>query len=120
MSAGRRALLRFGLLVLFALALQGIPFLYMMMEGDAGVVLYLLHLYAVMPMSAAGLAFWAGLGGVHPMAAFFPVGGALLGFALCATGLFSPARRAVSAIGRRMHRIFVTIRGYRWINVIFK
>ncbi|MBE5782414.1 MAG: hypothetical protein E7329_03755 [Clostridiales bacterium] len=78
MSAGRRALLRFGLLVLFALALQGIPFLYMMMEGDAGVVLYLLHLYAVMPMSAAGLAFWAGLGGVHPMAAFFPVGGALL------------------------------------------
>lgn len=78
MTAGRRALLRFGLLVLAALALQGIPFLYMLMEGDAGVILYLLHLYAIMPLSAAGLAFWAGLGGVHPLAAFFPVGGALL------------------------------------------
>ena len=78
MSAGRRALLRFGLLALAALALQGIPFLYMMMEGDAGVFLYLLHLYGVLPLAAVFLPFWAGCGGVHPLAAFFPIGGALL------------------------------------------
>ena len=74
----RRAGFRFAVLVLSALALQGIPFLFTLMEGDGGVLLYLIHLYAVIPLCAFFLALWAGLGGVHPFAAFFPVGGALL------------------------------------------
>ena len=32
------------------------------------------------PVMAAVIPFWAGLGGVHPLAAFFPIGGALLLF----------------------------------------
>ena len=74
----RRAVWRFLLLALAALALQGIPFLYTLLEGDAGVTLYVLHLYALMPLAALLLACWAGKGGVHPLAAFFPIGGALL------------------------------------------
>ena len=74
----RRAVFRFAVLVLSALALQGIPFLFTLAEGDGGVLLYLIHLYAVIPLCAFFLALWAGLGGVHPFAAFFPVGGALL------------------------------------------
>ena len=74
----RRAVFRFAVLFLSALALQGIPFLFTLLEGDAGVLLYLVHLYAVIPLCAFFLALWAGLGGVHPFAAFFPVGGALL------------------------------------------
>ncbi len=73
-----RPLWRFLILVLAALALQGIPLLYTLMDGDAGVVLYLLHLYALLPVMAALLPFWAGLGGVHPFAGFFPIGLALL------------------------------------------
>ncbi|GEM_PF-1889145 len=76
-GAGRekwRPLVRFSVLMLAALALQGLPFLYTLMEGDAGVVLYLLHLYALIPLMAALIPFWAGLGGVHPFAAFFPIG----------------------------------------------
>ena len=78
MISGRRALWRFGLLLLAALALQAIPGLFLMMEGEAGILLYLIWLYAVLPLSAVFLAFFAGKGGVHPMAAFFPVGGMLL------------------------------------------
>ena len=74
----RKAVFRFIVLVLSALALQGIPFLYMLMEGAAGVLMYLIHLYAILPACSALLALWAGLGGVHPLAAFWPVGGALL------------------------------------------
>ena len=73
-----RALWRFGVLALGALALQGLPFLFLMVEGDGGVALYLIHLYAVIPLAALLLPAWAGAGGVHPLAAFFPVGGALL------------------------------------------
>lgn len=74
----KRAWLRFGVLALSALALQGIPLLYMRLEGDAGVALYLIHLYGILPLCAFFIALWAGLGGVHPLAAFFPIGGALL------------------------------------------
>lgn len=74
----RRPLGRFVLLVLAALALQGLPLLFLLMEGDAGAALYLIHLYAGLPLAAVLLAAWAGAGGVHPLAAFFPVGGALL------------------------------------------
>ena len=73
-----QALKRFLFLLLAALALQGIPLLYTFMDGDAGVALYLIHLYGILPVMAAVLPFWAALGGVHPLAAFFPVGLALL------------------------------------------
>lgn len=69
---------RFALLMLAALALQGLPFLYSLLEGDRGVFLYLTHLYAAIPLCAALIPFWCGLGGVHPLAACFPIGGALL------------------------------------------
>lgn len=74
----RRAVFRFAVLFLSALALQGIPFLFTFLEGDAGVLMYLIHLYAVIPLCAFFLALWAGMGGVHPFAAFFPVGMALI------------------------------------------
>ena len=73
-----RALIRFAVLALAALALEGVPFLYTLVEGDGGVMLYLLHLYALLPLMAAALPFWAARGGVHPLAAFFPIGAALL------------------------------------------
>ena len=50
----------------------------------------------------------------------YSIVGALLGFALCAAGLFPPARRAASALSGMFRRIFVTIRGFRWIKVIFR
>ena len=65
-------------LVLCALALQGIPFLFLQMEGDRAVAWYLLYLYAALPLAALLIPVWAGLGGVHPLAAFFPIGGALM------------------------------------------
>lgn len=74
----KRAWLRFGVLCLAALALQGIPFLFFLIEGDAGPTLYLIHLYGAIPLAAFFIACWAGAGGVHPLAAFFPIGGALL------------------------------------------
>ena len=46
--------------------------------------------------------------------------GALTGFALFAAAAFPPARRAASALAAAVCRIFVKIRGYRWIKVIFK
>ena len=122
--------------MLFSTVGQGWVFLWMVAAGAVIAVWYAL-LAGLRRLLSAG--FWLSLAadlafGIGAAAIFcgalvaadygrlrlFPVGGALLGFALCATGLFSPARRAASAIGRRMHRIFVTIRGYRWINVIFK
>ena len=76
----KKTIFRFIILVLCALALQGIPALFLLGEGDGAVALYLIYLYAVLPVMAAVIPFWAGLGGVHPMAAFFPIGGALLLF----------------------------------------
>ena len=50
----------------------------------------------------------------------FSIAGALAGFALCAAGLFPPARRAGLALGRMLRHVFVIIRGFRWIKVIFR
>ena len=69
---------RFGILLLAALLLQFIPFLFTRWEHPMAEGLYFLHLYAVLPLCAALLPCWAGYGGVHPLAGFFPVGGALL------------------------------------------
>lgn len=76
----KKAVYRFIILVLCALALQGIPALFLLWEGDGAVALYVIYLYAVLPVMAAVIPFWTGLGGVHPLAAFFPIGGALLLF----------------------------------------
>lgn len=70
--------LRFAVLLLWAAVLQGIPILFSLPEGDRGMALYLLHLYAVIPLCALLVPFWAGLGGVHPLAACLPIGGALM------------------------------------------
>ena len=69
---------RFAALIAGALALQGIPVLFTRMDGDGGMLLYLIHLYAVLPLCAFSAPFWAGRGGVHPFAGCFPIGGALL------------------------------------------
>lgn len=74
----RRALWRFVLLCLWALFLQGIPLLFLSILGDKGLALYFLYLYLLMPLTALLLPAWAGAGGVHPLAAFFPIGSALL------------------------------------------
>ena len=69
---------RWIVLLLAALARQAIPLLFSLMEGDKGAALYVLHLYITLPLCALVLPCWAALGGVHPLAAFFPIGGALL------------------------------------------
>ena len=50
----------------------------------------------------------------------FPVLGAALGFALCAAGLFPPARRLAAAVRNGLNRIFTNFRNFRYIKVIFK
>ena len=45
---------------------------------------------------------------------------AALGFALFAGAAFAPARGAARRLARRLRHIFVTIRGFRWIKVIFR
>lgn len=78
MKGLRPALVRFIVLAFSALALQGLPLLYLLMAGKAGQALYQIHLYVLLPLSAILLPLWAGKGGVHPFAAFFPIGGAML------------------------------------------
>ena len=46
--------------------------------------------------------------------------GAGLGFALFALGVFPPARRAAVAVSETFRCIFVKIRRFRWIKVIFR
>ena len=50
----------------------------------------------------------------------YSLAGSLTGFALFALGVFPPARRAARAIRRGVCRIFVRIREYFWIKVIFR
>lgn len=71
------AYVRFLVLIGSALALQGVPFLFTRIEGDRAVSWYVLYLYAALPAAALLIPLWTGLGGVHPLAAFFPIGGAL-------------------------------------------
>ena len=40
--------------------------------------------------------------------------------ALCAAGLFPPARRAATAVGKAFRHSFVKLRSFRWIKVIFR
>ncbi|MBQ9040531.1 MAG: hypothetical protein IJ119_13765 [Clostridia bacterium] len=122
--------------MLFSTVGQGWVFLWMVAAGALIACWYAL-LAALRRLLAAG--FWLSLAadvafGVGAAAIFcaalvaadygrvrlFSVAGTLAGFALCAAGLFSPARRLAMALAGRFRRIFVKIRAYRWIKVIFK
>lgn len=76
--AGKKAIFRFAVLLLSALALQGLYPLLFLLEGDGAVLLLLLLTYVLLPAAAALLPCWAALGGVHPLAACLPVGGCSL------------------------------------------
>ena len=45
---------------------------------------------------------------------------AALGFALFAVGVFPAAQASARALARGVRHIFVKIRSFRWINVIFR
>ena len=79
-STGQKALLRFAVLALVALAFQGLYPLLLLMEGDAPVLLMVALTYGVLPLTALLLPYWAALGGVHPLAACLPIGGLSLLF----------------------------------------
>lgn len=74
----KRAIIRFFVLLFAALVLQLLPLIFHSLEGEGIVALYLIYLYGFIPICAFLIPLWAGLGGVHPFAGFFPVGGALL------------------------------------------
>jgi hypothetical protein len=122
--------------MLFATVGQGWVFLWMVAAGALIACWYAL-LAALRRLLAAG--FWLSLAadiafGVGAAAIFcaalvsadygrfrlFSVAGTLAGFALCAAGLFSPVRRISAAVSGWFYRIFVKIRSYCWIKVIFK
>ena len=122
--------------MLFATVGQGWVFLWMMAAGALIACWYAL-MAALRRLLTAG--FWLSLAsdaafGVGAAAIFcaalvtadygrvrlFSIAGALAGFALCAAGLFPPARRAGLALGRMLRHVFATIRGFRWIKVIFR
>ena len=122
--------------MLFATVGQGWVFLWMMAAGALIACWYAL-MAALRRLLTAG--FWLSLAadaafGVGAAAIFcaalvtadygrvrlFSVAGTLAGFALCAAGLFSPVRRISAAVSGWFYRIFVKIRSYCWIKVIFK
>ncbi len=122
--------------MLFATVGQGWVFLWMVAAGALIGCWYAL-LAALRRLLAAG--FWLSLAadiafGVGAAALFcaalvaadygrvrlFSVAGALTGFALCATGLFPPARRAAAALVDDFHHVFAKIKTFSWIKVIFR
>lgn len=60
-----------------ALALWAMPFAYAEW-GDAGFILYVLSMRVLAPVLGCVLSYHGGKKGLHPMAAFFPVGSCLL------------------------------------------
>ena len=122
--------------MLFATVGQGWVFLWMVAAGALIAGWYAL-LAALRRLLAAGfwlslaadLAFGAGAAALfcamlvaanYGRARLYCVLATLLGFALCAAGIYPPARRAASALYGAACRIFVKIRAIRWIKVIFK
>lgn len=122
--------------MLFATVGQGWVFLWMAAAGALIGAWYAL-LAALRRLLAAG--FWLSLAadiafGVGAAAIFcgalvaadygearlYALLGALLGFGLFAAGVFPPARRAASALAKTARHVFVKIRSYRWIKVIFR
>lgn len=122
--------------MLFATVGQGWVFVWMVAAGALIACWYAL-LAALRRLLAAG--FWLSLVadvafGVGAAAIFcgalvtadygrvrlFSVAGALAGFALCASGLFPPARRAASAMVSIFRNTYETIRDNRWTKFIFR
>ena len=122
--------------MLFSTVGQGWVFLWMVAAGALIACWYAL-LAALRRLLAAG--FWLSLAadiafGIGAAAMFcaalvtadygrvrlFSIAGTLVGFALCAAGLFSPGRCLAVALVERLRHIFVKIRAHRWIKVIFK
>ena len=122
--------------MLFSTIGQGWVFLWMVAAGALIGAWYAL-LAALRRLLSAG--FWLSLAadvafGVGAAAIFcaalvvadygrvrlYAILGALAGFALFAAGVFPPARQAASALAGVARRIFVKIRAYRWIKVIFR
>ena len=50
----------------------------------------------------------------------YAVAASALGFAIFALGAFPVGRRAIQGTKWMLHRIIVTLSGYRWIKVIFR
>ncbi len=69
---------RFLALVLTAAVLQLLFRLCLGAEGDGGAALLVIYMYILLPLSSVLLPLWAGLGGVPPIAACLPIGGAAL------------------------------------------
>ena len=74
-SAGKKAICRFLALFAAAAVLEGMTLLCFMLEGQKGVLLFVLCSYVLMPLAAILVPLWAALGGVHPLAACLPIGG---------------------------------------------
>ena len=122
--------------MLFSTIGQGWVFLWMLAAGALIGAWYAL-LAALRRLLAAG--FWLSLAadiafGVGAAAIFcaalvaanygrvrlYAVLATLLGFGLFAAATFGPARRAATTIAGTACRIFVKIREFRWIKVIFR
>lgn len=122
--------------MLFATAGQGWVFLWMLGAGALIGAWYAL-LAALRRLLCAGfwlslaadLAFGAGAAAIFCAALvaadygrvrLYDVLAALTGFFLFAAGAFPPARAAARGLAGAARRIFVKIRAYRWIKVIFR
>lgn len=122
--------------MLFATVGQGWVFLWMVAAGALIACWYAL-LAALRRLLAAG--FWLSLAadaafGVGAAAIFcgalvtadygrlrlFSVAGTLVGFALCAAGLFPPARRAALTLCSMFRNTYEIIRDNRWTKFIFR
>lgn len=122
--------------MLFATIGQGWVFVWMVAAGALIGAWYLL-MAGLRRLLAAG--FWLSLAsdiafGVGAAAIFcaalvmanygrvelYSIGGALLGFALFAGAVYSPARRAANAAVRAIRHIIVKFSRFRWNKVIFK
>ena len=122
--------------MLFATIGQFRVFLWMLAAGAVSALWYALRaglrrlLRAGLWLSlAADIAFGVGAAAIFILALytanygavrFYAVLAALLGFGLCAAGVYPPGRRCCRALARGLCHIFITIRRNRWINVIFK
>ena len=122
--------------MLFATAGQGWVFVWMVAAGALIGAWYAL-LAALRSLLAAGtwlslaadVAFGAGAAGIFCAALvaanygrveLYAVLAAALGFALFAALAFPPARAAARRVAGAVRRIFVIIRSFRWIKVIFR
>lgn len=122
--------------MLYATAGQGWVFLWMMAAGALIAAWYAL-LAALRKLLRAGfwlslaadIAFGAGAAALFCAALVAADDGRVrlyallataLGFMLFAGAAYAPARRAARAVAGALRRIFVKIRGFRWIKVIFR